>query len=433
MKIKQLTPARLAIAAQSIQVLPSNNLSTIQWLVYIGGAAGIVLTLACGGRLSRSLLALLCIASVVASIVVVIDRDTSSDVGLRQYLVIGIMTLSLVLQSMPKAAVSSISMGIRNLGDFRVSVARIYQTLCAIVAYFALTAEFARYWWISECLAAFRLQYFLILVVAAIESCIRRNRIRAASYGGIGVITVLHLYWHAPMPIGDVNVKTQGRDMRVMVSNVHQGHTANERVTANIVASGPDLVGLLEIDGTWESDLQTLEAEYPHRAQVYRLDPFGLALLSRYPLLSQRVQLLSGIPALVAEVDDHGKKCWVVLVHLLPPSSWLTTMDRNRQIDELDELLTRLTGCKIIMGDMNLSNQAPAFNDFKSRNFLTEWDSSIVPTITWPAFLPLLGIKIDHVLTSNHLRMVELRSGPNVGSDHYPILATLRHETTVDP
>ena len=44
---------------------------------------------------------------------------------------------------------------------------------------------------------------------------------------------------------------------------------------------------------------------------------------------------------------------------------------------------------------------------------------------TWPTFLPRLGITIDHCLASSALGVRALKTGPDIGSDHYPLIVEL--------
>jgi endonuclease/exonuclease/phosphatase (EEP) superfamily protein YafD len=44
---------------------------------------------------------------------------------------------------------------------------------------------------------------------------------------------------------------------------------------------------------------------------------------------------------------------------------------------------------------------------------------------TWPTFLPLAYIPIDHFLVSKEIGVLKIRTGRNVGSDHLPLITDL--------
>ena len=44
---------------------------------------------------------------------------------------------------------------------------------------------------------------------------------------------------------------------------------------------------------------------------------------------------------------------------------------------------------------------------------------------SWPTFLPLLGIPIDHVAVSDEFLVTDHRKLPAFGSDHFPVIAEL--------
>ena len=44
---------------------------------------------------------------------------------------------------------------------------------------------------------------------------------------------------------------------------------------------------------------------------------------------------------------------------------------------------------------------------------------------TWPTFMPLVYIPIDHFLVNKEIGVLKVRTGPKVGSDHLPLITDL--------
>jgi endonuclease/exonuclease/phosphatase (EEP) superfamily protein YafD len=48
---------------------------------------------------------------------------------------------------------------------------------------------------------------------------------------------------------------------------------------------------------------------------------------------------------------------------------------------------------------------------------------------TWPTRPALARIPIDHFLLSDHLNVASIRTGPDIGSDHLPLILDLAVDT----
>jgi endonuclease/exonuclease/phosphatase (EEP) superfamily protein YafD len=53
------------------------------------------------------------------------------------------------------------------------------------------------------------------------------------------------------------------------------------------------------------------------------------------------------------------------------------------------------------------------------------WPTPARPFTRWRLHAPVPLVAIDHIYAGRAWRLVELRRGPNIGSDHYPIIASL--------
>jgi endonuclease/exonuclease/phosphatase (EEP) superfamily protein YafD len=182
----------------------------------------------------------------------------------------------------------------------------------------------------------------------------------------------------------------------------------------------PDLLLVVEISPDYAQRLDAALSDYPHRRVEPAHSPFGLALYARHPLLHSRLIEHEGIPAMQAQLQWSGTPVDLIAAHPMPPLA----PHFHRQRDE--GLLARVGEIDpqrplLLVGDLNATPWTSLARRLQGRLLRV---TGLAPT--WPSWLGgVLGVPIDQVLASSHWRRLEARVGPDIGSDHLPVVAKL--------
>ena len=276
--------------------------------------------------------------------------------------------------------------------------------------------------WGLEILSHFRVQYTLaFLFLAAVFAVGRKWKATLATlalaFANALPVLLFLLPPAAPPPL-------PGPSFRAMLMNVNSHSGDPARVRAAIERFQPDLLAIEEISARWLDALAPVLATYPYRTVDPRFDNFGIGLFSRFPIGSAVVEPfgLVDVPSIFAEISLEGRTLAVVATHPMPPGDALLAAERNRQLDWLARRVAALPHPVLLLGDLNVSPWSPAYRRFIETSGLRDSarGRSIQPT--WPAPLPLLWIPLDHALHSPDVAVVSRQIGPDVGSDHYPLV-----------
>ncbi len=216
--------------------------------------------------------------------------------------------------------------------------------------------------------------------------------------------------------------------LRVVTANAWFANTDHAALVAWLDRSDADIIALQEITPQWMTSLEPLARAYPYRKFIPRDDPYGIALLSRWPI--DDVQPLDfagdGMPSLVANVDVHGRKLQVIALHTRWPVVPELQVARDRALQQAAALALTRSDSTILLGDLNLTPYAPAFARLVSGSGLRDALAGEAWRPTWQAGFWPLALPIDHVLVPRGTCVTAHEIGPYVGSDHRPLQVTLR-------
>jgi endonuclease/exonuclease/phosphatase (EEP) superfamily protein YafD len=180
----------------------------------------------------------------------------------------------------------------------------------------------------------------------------------------------------------------------------------------------------MEVDNRWQSALSELEATYPFNKRSARQDNFGIAFFSRLPLESIEIVKIeeSPVESVLVRCRIEGKPLLIIGTHPTPPIGRTYSTLRNQQLGALARIAATETGEVILLGDLNVTPWSPFFRDLLQNSHLRDSRTGFGVQPSWPTDSLIKRIPIDHCLISQGIDIYRRWIGPDVGSDHFPVV-----------
>jgi len=223
-------------------------------------------------------------------------------------------------------------------------------------------------------------------------------------------------------------------DVKVLQYNVWERNTDQSLSAAYINGSGADVVVLEEAKIQAERIPNEIAKVYPYRVRCQEAESLcGVVILSRWPMSPAPLPNIDtpvNFPLAWARVTPPGRPPFEVIgVHYAWPTPGggqsyqretlvrLVEASRNRDL--------------IIAGDFNSSPWSFALRRQDQQLGLERRTRAL---FTWPAGeltryrikIPFPFMAIDHVYAGPAWSLVSVERGPSGGSDHYPVLVSLK-------
>lgn len=286
-----------------------------------------------------------------------------------------------------------------------------------------------------ELLSHFQPQYFVISAIALVVLILSRRR----SFIAIGLfcsalLAVQIVPWYLPplrlLPQPEAN-------LRVLVSNLHDRNTQFDRVVSLVREENPDFAVFIEVNARWAEQLDGLGDILPYQFSPDRVEKRGVAVYSKRPLLDPQLKQFDSheTASIVSDLEISGQRLSVIATHPMPPvKSWRFRL-RNQHFDNLGDYVPTLTQPTLVLGDLNTTMWSPYYQRLVRRTGLENARRGFGILPSWPTrnnfnALPLFGarllsIPIDHCLLTPDIQAIDVRTGPDIGSDHLPLLVDL--------
>jgi endonuclease/exonuclease/phosphatase family metal-dependent hydrolase len=224
-----------------------------------------------------------------------------------------------------------------------------------------------------------------------------------------------------------------GGTLRVASVNLLWGTDLEQPLLDWLDREQPDVVFFCELDQDRKALLGELARRGWSHQHLYPIEPWwdattwGRAMVSKRPFVSLQVQEPG--PLHDAVVEFEGRPLRVIGAHPMRPGYAEHNAQRNATLARLGELAAE-TPAVVVLGDLNVTQFSPRWGELleagqladsrRGRGLMGSWLVQ-VPKLGWRP--PLPRRPLDHVLFGADLVVVDRRLGPDLGSDHLPVVA----------
>lgn len=310
----------------------------------------------------------------------------------------------------------------RSFVSFSASFTGLLETVCILALAGTWLASLGSLHWLLDLFSHFRLQYIVLCLLVLVFAIGRRRKL-------LGLIAVVSLFWNASFvwKARPTAWFDHGKPaFTLMTFNVLYNNPQPERVIEHVLKTDPDVVCLLETDWRWHEHLQPLREKYPHHAEELEYGAFGFACFTRLPVKSMTTRYFAHglFPSLVMELEHDGKPLTVIATHPPPPMSSHTAGIWQKQFIEIASFASTINHDLIVAGDLNATPWCHGMHLLQTGSGLQFRSADPVWPPTWGLHLPMM-IPIDHVLVKGELSIMQRTIGPDLGSDHRPVMVRL--------
>ncbi len=229
-------------------------------------------------------------------------------------------------------------------------------------------------------------------------------------------------------------VKNNEESLSVAHFNVSTSTIDFQETINEILAVDADVISLQEVTPDWDAELKnSLQEKYPFSKTIVRLDPFGLAIYSRFPLTNADTFMFENIPNIVGRIklQERGQEICFIASHALPV---FYTNDYERQRNHLMAIAeqTNNSDCPVItIGDYNAVPWSYEIQDFKASANLNDSRRGFMPASN--GAFSLFQIPSDHIFYSDHLECVDFQEINSPSSGHLGIKGSYQFNNDAKP
>jgi exonuclease III len=169
---------------------------------------------------------------------------------------------------------------------------------------------------------------------------------------------------------------------KITVSHINLGALSDiKEFSQKIQTSKVDVISLQEVTPDWAAVLsESLKDAYPYIYSAVRIDPYGKAIYSKFPLKILDT-LNKGIAFdIVCEIEKNEKKYTLLSTYLTPPLNESASHQSKIQINNISKFVVGHNKKLIVLGEFNMVYWANEIRRFRQETDLNNSRKDVMAT-----------------------------------------------------
>lgn len=234
-----------------------------------------------------------------------------------------------------------------------------------------------------------------------------------------------------PTQVQRAEAGQEDRHVTLLIANVLTSNRRSQRLIDHIRLHQPDIVLTLESDIWWQHQLDSvLDRDYPYTLKMPLDNLYGMHLYSHLPLEEPAIEWLiqDDIPSMHAWVVlRSGHRIKLHALHPRPPAPNESeeSLWRDAELLLVGKTIHQTGEPALVAGDLNDVAWSRTTRLFCRVSGMLDPRRGRGMYSTFHAGYPLIRWPLDHIFVSEQFTLVSLHRLSYIGSDHFPMLATL--------
>ncbi|MDG6079249.1 hypothetical protein E3U23_08590 [Erythrobacter litoralis] len=220
--------------------------------------------------------------------------------------------------------------------------------------------------------------------------------------------------------------------VRVLSFNVKQANDQYDRTAALIRDVDPDILFLTETNRDWLTALQPELARYPNMRTMPLENRYGKIFATRLAVenASMVANTSANTPTLYATLRmPNDARFELVGLHPRPPRPGESSESRDENIARAGSRTPDGLENVLVIGDFNDVPWSRTTTRFREEGDFLDPRAGRGTFATFPVPYTLAGWPLDQLLVRSGVHVSKFERGPDVGSDHLPLIATVCVDT----